>query len=129
MRLKEHQDALRVVDQERRREVFATLALAGFAVWREIQRRLDTLNHAHEQAVEVQHTYVTDEKFGDFADRYDENRELVAKALTLAEGKDQGGARFWAILVTVITLALLLAAVVAALIVGAATVVVILLTK
>jgi hypothetical protein len=85
--LKEHQDALRTVDNERRREVAAALVLAAFAVWREVQRRLDTLNHAHEQAVDVQHTYVRDEKFEDFVDRYEENRETVAKALTLAEGK------------------------------------------
>lgn len=31
----------------------------------ELARRLDTLNHAHEKAVEVQHTYVTAEKYED----------------------------------------------------------------
>ncbi len=29
----------------------------------EYRRRLDVLNHAHEKAVEVQHTYVTQEKY------------------------------------------------------------------
>ncbi len=56
----------------------------------EYERRLSALNHAHDQAREVQRTYVTDEKFGDFVKRYEENREIVAKALTLAEGKTTG---------------------------------------
>jgi uncharacterized protein YbaP (TraB family) len=30
---------------------------------KEYERRLEILNHAHEQAVDIQHTYVTDEKF------------------------------------------------------------------
>ncbi len=29
----------------------------------EYERRLDALNHAHEQAVEVQHTYLTQDKY------------------------------------------------------------------
>ncbi len=32
----------------------------------EYERRLTVLNHAHEQAVEVQHTYVTQEKYEDY---------------------------------------------------------------
>ncbi len=32
----------------------------------ENDRRLDELNHAHTKAVEVQHTYVTQEKYDDF---------------------------------------------------------------
>ena len=43
----------------------------------EYERRLEALNHAHEQAVEVQHTYVTQ-------DKYDGSRQSDTVALGLA---------------------------------------------
>lgn len=52
----------------------------------EYKRRLLDLNHDHERAVEVQHTYVTAEKFDDFVAHTRTDKESVAKALTLAEG-------------------------------------------
>jgi hypothetical protein len=114
---------------EQRRETLIVVGLVASWAWREIQRRLTTLNHAHEQAVEVQHTYVTAEKFEDFTDRYDENREIVAKALTLAEGKGQGVGQSWGVIVAVITIIVAVCAVVVALLVGIAALVIVLLTK
>lgn len=57
---------------------------------REYDRRLMVLNHAHEQAVEVQNTYVTSEKFEDFTERDASEKAAIAKALTLAEGSKNG---------------------------------------
>jgi thymidine phosphorylase len=90
--LREHYDTLRAIDNERRRETLIVLTLVIASVIAEMLRRLGILNHAHEAAIEVQHTYVTDEKFGDFVKRYEENRETTSKALTLAEGKGRGSA-------------------------------------
>lgn len=59
----------------------------------ELARRLDDLNHAHQRAVEVQNTYVTDEKFEAFVARFEENKEVTATALTLARGNQQGTER------------------------------------
>jgi hypothetical protein len=56
----------------------------------ELHRRLDGLNHAHDQAVEVQRTYVTEEKFDAFVARFEENKAVTAEALTLARGNVQG---------------------------------------
>lgn len=49
----------------------------------EYERRLQALNHAHEQAVEVQHTYVTQ-------DKYEDNKERDAEALKLALERQDG---------------------------------------
>ncbi len=57
---------------------------------KELHRRLDALNHAHEQAVEVQNTYVTEEKFEAFVARFEENKTVTGEALTLARGNVQG---------------------------------------
>lgn len=56
----------------------------------ELERRLNALNHAHERAVEVQHTYVTEEKFEDFVKRFEENTRTTSEALTLARGNSEG---------------------------------------
>jgi hypothetical protein len=94
-------DQLRAIDNERRREMLIVLGLVLVFMWNELQRRLGILNHAHEQAVEVQHTYVTDEKFGDFVKRYDENREAVAGQLAERRGDKATGIRWTAIAVTI----------------------------
>lgn len=60
---------------------------------KELKRRLDVLNHAHEQALEERRLTVSAEKFEDFQKRYEADREATAKALTLAEGSDQGQRR------------------------------------
>jgi hypothetical protein len=63
------------------------------ALWvqtKELHRRLNTLNHAHENAVQIQRTYVTDEKFEAFVARFEENKEVTAEALTLARGNALG---------------------------------------
>jgi hypothetical protein len=72
---------------------------------REYERRLDELNHAHQRAVEVQHTYVTDEKFEAFVERYGENRDATATALNLAAGSKQGVTATGRVIVTAVTLA------------------------
>jgi hypothetical protein len=50
----------------------------------ETERRLAALNHAHEEAVQVQHTYVTEEKYEalhkNIEDKYDsQNNAIVAR--------------------------------------------------
>jgi type IV secretory pathway TrbF-like protein len=62
--------------------------------FKENSRRLDTLNHAHEKAVEVQHTYVTQEKFDDFSSRV--NDELAER-----RGDKSASIRWTAIAVTI----------------------------
>ena len=56
----------------------------------EYERRLNTLNHEHARAVEVQHTYVTQEKFDDFVSRYQSEKATTEHALTLAAGNKEG---------------------------------------
>jgi|ERR1700722_486837 len=62
--------------------------------FKENSRRLDALNHAHEKAVEVQHTYVTQEKFDDFSDR-------VSDELAERRGDKSASIRWTAIAVTI----------------------------
>lgn len=61
----------------------------------ETERRLDVLNHAHETAVEVQHTYVTQDKYDDFVRTNEAARDVAftraddrITAVQLAAGKD-----------------------------------------
>ena len=56
----------------------------------ESSRRLDILNHAHEKAVEVQHTYVPREVFEAFLQRFEEYKVTTSRALILREGAGQG---------------------------------------
>jgi hypothetical protein len=100
--LKEHYDELRANDAERRREDRQMILAVLMVLTAEMLRRLRALNHAHERAVEVQHTYVTQEKFDDRVEAVDERAALVAKAVTLAEGKGIGAAQLWAIAATVL---------------------------
>ena len=58
----------------------------------ESSRRLDILNHAHEKAVEVQHTYVPREVFEAFESRFEEYKETTNRALILREGAGKGAA-------------------------------------
>jgi GTP-dependent phosphoenolpyruvate carboxykinase len=60
----------------------------------EISRRLDELNHARAVEREKERDYVTVEKFDGFVARFEENKEVTAKALTLAEGNKQGMGMF-----------------------------------
>lgn len=62
--------------------------------FKENARRLDVLNHAHDKAVEVQHTYVTQEKFDDFSSRV--NDELAER-----RGDKAASIRWTAIAVTI----------------------------
>ena len=56
----------------------------------EIDRRLLILNHAHEQAVEVQATYVPRELFEAFVGTFAEYKEVTNRALILREGQSHG---------------------------------------
>ena len=56
----------------------------------EIDRRLLILNHAHEQAVEVQATYVPRELFEAFVGTFSEYKEVTNRALILREGQSHG---------------------------------------
>jgi len=62
----------------------------------EYERRLMDLNHAHEQAREVLHTYATrdsvDQRFEAKAKEFQAYKDATDKALTLREGTDTGKA-------------------------------------
>jgi hypothetical protein len=95
---------LRVLMDER----FEALEHARVIQAREYERRLADLNHAHEKAVEVQHTYVTqdkyedklaaeaeargtallrvDERFHDYVKRYEARQREVDLALAAQKG-------------------------------------------
>jgi hypothetical protein len=66
-------DGLRELVEERTHANERALTLQAH----EYERRLDSLNHAHEKAVEVQHTYVT-------ADKYEASLTSEANARALA---------------------------------------------
>ena len=83
---------------------------------REYERRLAALNHAHEKAIAVQHTYVTqdkwedrvasesaaretallriDEKFTDYVKRYEQRQREVDQALTTQKASAETARRF-----------------------------------
>jgi Flp pilus assembly protein TadB len=92
---------LRRRDEQRRRETIVVFVCAMAFGWSEIQRRLGVLNHAHEKAIEVQHTYVTQEKFDDALSRNDEFRNRVSQALAERKGDKATGIRWTAIAVTI----------------------------
>lgn len=52
---------------------------------KEYERRLEALNHAHEQAIQVQHTYVTEDKF---------EAQIKAESLARSEAVDRVNERF-----------------------------------
>jgi len=57
---------------------------------KEISRRLDELNHAHEKQVKDQQTYVSADKFDGYVANQDSWRSKVDTTLALLEGKSGG---------------------------------------
>jgi hypothetical protein len=89
------------LEEQRRKETIFTFGLILAFMWTEIQRRLGVLNHAHEKAVEVQHTYVTQEKFDDFRQTFDDDRSRKSDELSETRGGNAASIRWTAIGVTV----------------------------
>lgn len=69
---------------------FAAIDTATTIHTKELARRLDILNHAHERAVEVQHTYVPRELFEAFEHVFEEYKSQTNRALVLREGQARG---------------------------------------
>lgn len=114
--LREYIESLIAAERER---VDVRLAASGEALSLqagEYERRLAALNHAHEKAVEVQHTYVTqdkyedklaaeatareaallrvDEKFSEYVKRYEQRQREVDQALTIHKTAADTAQRF-----------------------------------
>lgn len=62
----------------------------------EYERRLNVLNHAHEEAVRVQHTYVTQDKFETW-------QAVVDKVLQTSGGAEEGKASSWRLTIQVVS--------------------------
>lgn len=108
--LKEHYDELRRIDEGRRRESLVFVVLFVVALWGELQRRLHALNHAHEQAVEVQHTYVTRDIFDAAIARQDEQQTVTTSAVADNTSRRLGGQASFSKFVALATMAALLVA-------------------
>lgn len=65
----------------------------------EISRRLLDLNHAHEQNIERNAEFVSEEKFGGFVREFREYKETTSEALTLAQGSAKGTGKTLAIII------------------------------
>jgi hypothetical protein len=59
--LRDHLEATAKAEEKRVNVLFGIAVAVALFVWVEIERRLGILNHAHEKAVEVQHTYVSED--------------------------------------------------------------------
>lgn len=106
--LKEHFDWALSSLKERHDDKFTQLAKALELQAKEYERRLAELNHAHDRAVTVQHTYVTqekyderaqsdtdardaallrvNEKFDEYVKRYEQRQREVDQALAIQKG-------------------------------------------
>jgi GTP1/Obg family GTP-binding protein len=80
---------------------------------KEYERRLDSLNHAHEQAVETAHTYVTLDKYEDRVKQdaaardtaFDRADELIGKLENRIEALEKAHNRLIGIVLVVVPLA------------------------
>ena len=105
-------------DMEAQRDVARKLAIV------ELERRLETLNHAHQRAAEVLTTYLPREVFEKFReeditwkrqeevlrahwvtqDEFRTYKETTQQALTLTAGKGQGVSSVWGVVVVVFSI-------------------------
>jgi predicted ATPase len=96
-------DTLKALHEQRFTAMDKALALQSG----ELSRRLDILNHAHEKAVEVQHTYVPREVFEKALEaleaRFDEYKATTNRALILREGQSRGVGLTANVFATVVT--------------------------
>jgi hypothetical protein len=106
----------RRADRERTTILFGSLVAMGALVVNEVWRRLEALNHAHEKAVEVQHTYVTQERHESDIEAVEQKVETLRDDSLGHQGRAQGVASVGrlvvastAVLGVVLTLIVLLA--------------------
>jgi len=82
---------------------------------KELSRRLDSLNHAHEKAVEIQHTYVPREVFDhstqSIAKEFSDYKTATSRALVLTEGVKSGSSAVIAYVIAGLSLAVAIAAI------------------
>ena len=79
-------DTLKELHEQRFQAMDTALELKA----EELSRRLEILNHAHEQAREIQSTYVPREVFEGFVQAFTEYKDTTNRALILREGKTEG---------------------------------------
>lgn len=75
--LRDHLEDKAAAEAKRVNLLFGIAVAVAAFVWVEIERRLGILNHAHEKAVEVQHTYVSEEVYEQDKANRDEKLETV----------------------------------------------------
>jgi hypothetical protein len=96
-------DDLRKADRERVTLIFAGLTAFGALLVNEIWRRLSDLNHAHEKAVEVQHTYVSQERHESDIKAVEQKVETLRDDSLGHQGRAQGVASVGRIVVAAVT--------------------------
>lgn len=77
--LRDHIQALSKAEEKRVNVLFGIAVAVALFVWIEIERRLGILNHAHEKAVEVQHTYVSEDIYDQDKKSRDEKIDEVVE--------------------------------------------------
>jgi hypothetical protein len=77
--LREHLEATAEAEVKRVNLLFTICLGCAVFAWIELGRRLGILNHAHETAVEVQHTYVSEDIYRQGKAAQDEKIENVEK--------------------------------------------------
>ena len=74
----------------------------------EYERRLNQLNHAHEQNIERNAEFVSEEKFNGFVREFREYKETTDKALQIAQGVTSGVNKTIAVIVGCFTFLLVI---------------------
>src|ERR1700734_893265 len=93
---------LRQADRERVNLItVGILALAGFFI-NETWQRLQNLNHAHERSVEVQHTYVTQERHESDIESVEQKVETLRDDSLGHQGRSEGVASVGRLLVATV---------------------------
>jgi hypothetical protein len=80
--LRDHLEVVAKAEEKRVNVLFGIAVAVALFVWIEIERRLGILNHAHEKAVEVQHTYVSEDVYEQ--DRLNRDEKIGAVQRSLA---------------------------------------------
>jgi hypothetical protein len=75
---------------------------------KEYERRLNQLNHAHEQNIERNAEFVSEEKFVGFVREFREYKETTDKALQIAQGVTSGVNKTIAVIVGCFTFLLII---------------------
>jgi hypothetical protein len=80
----------RAAERERTNIIATALLAVGALIVNEVWRRLEALNHAHEKAVEVQHTYVTQERHESDIEAVEQKVETLRDDSLGHRGRAQG---------------------------------------